>query len=108
MKTQQFLSGIVLASAAMAARPFINEPDTGIELAFPDFPTGELPPLEKMVGLNDFDWAARKYMPVENYTYYRNGAGGEWSYRNNLEIYHQFRFRPRSMVDITKIESTLP
>lgn len=61
-----------------------------------------------MVGLPDFEWAARNYMSTENYTYYRNGAGGEWSYRNNLEIFHQYRFRSRSMVDVTNIESTLP
>jgi isopentenyl diphosphate isomerase/L-lactate dehydrogenase-like FMN-dependent dehydrogenase len=42
------------------------------------------------------------------YTYYRNGAAGEWSYRNNLEVYTRFRLRPRVMKDITKIDATLP
>lgn len=60
-----------------------------------------------MVGLPDFEWAARNHMSAENYTYYRNGAGGEWSYRNNLEIFHQYHFRPRSLVDVTGIENTL-
>jgi isopentenyl diphosphate isomerase/L-lactate dehydrogenase-like FMN-dependent dehydrogenase len=47
-------------------------------------------------------------MNASAYTYYRNGAAGEWSYRNNLEVFERFRLRPRVMVDITKIESTLP
>lgn len=34
-------------------------------------------------------------MTPQNYTYYRNGAAGEWSYRNNLEVYQRFRLRPR-------------
>lgn len=108
MKAHHLLSGAVLASGALAARPFLNEADTGIEEAITDLPVGELPPLEAMVGLPDYEWAARNYMSLENYTYYRNGAAGEWSYRNNLEIFQQFRFRTQSMVDVTGIEATLP
>jgi isopentenyl diphosphate isomerase/L-lactate dehydrogenase-like FMN-dependent dehydrogenase len=69
---------------------------------------GTLPDLESIVGLPDFEWAARHGMNASAYTYYRNGAAGEWSYRNNLEVFQRFRLRPRVMVDITKIESTLP
>ena len=65
-------------------------------------------PINLSIGLPDFDFAARNYLSAENYTYYRNGASGEWTYRDNLEIYSQFKFRPRVMVDITQIESSLP
>ncbi|KAL7815020.1 hypothetical protein V8C44DRAFT_348588 [Trichoderma aethiopicum] len=102
------LIAALLASEALAARPFLNEPDTGIDDVLADLPKGTLPDLSDIVGLPDFDWAARHYLPVKNYTYYRNGAAGEWSYRNNLEVFHRYRLRPRVMVDITKIESTLP
>ncbi|KAE8356289.1 FMN-dependent dehydrogenase [Aspergillus coremiiformis] len=94
--------------AALAARPFLNEPTTGIDEALANTPAGTLPDLQGIVGLPDFDWAARRYMNVSDYTYYRNGAAGEWSYRNNLEAYNRFRLRPRMMVDVTNIESTLP
>ncbi|KAL7942016.1 hypothetical protein V8C42DRAFT_333357 [Trichoderma barbatum] len=99
---------VFLASGAFAAREFLNEPDTGIDDVLRDLPKGSLPDLRDIVGLPDFDWAARHYLPTKNYTYYRNGAAGEWSYRNNLEVFHRYRLRPRVMVDITKIESTLP
>ncbi|KAE8153358.1 S-2-hydroxy-acid oxidase [Aspergillus avenaceus] len=96
-----------LIQAAVATRPFLNEPDTGIEDVLGDTPAGSLPDLKQIVGLPDFDWAARHYLNGSSYTYYRNGAAGEWSYRNNLEAYGRFRFRPRMMVDVTNIESTL-
>lgn len=98
---------VALVSSTLAARPFINEPDTGIEDVLGDLPRGVLPNLTNIVGLNDFEWAARNYLPKLNYTYYRNGAGGEWSYRNNLEVYNRYRFKPRTMVDITNIGESL-
>ena len=102
-----FYSGILLTSVALAARPFLNEPDTGITDVLGDLPKGQLPNLTDIVALNDFEWTARNYLPLFNYTYYRNGAGGEWSYRNNLEVYNRYRLRPRTMLDISNIEASL-
>ena len=109
MKTIQICGATaILVGGALAARPFLNEPDTGIDIVLKDLPDGELPDLDDMVAVPDFDWAARHYLPITNYTYYRNGAGGEWSYTANLEVYQQYHFRPRVMVDIADIESSLP
>ncbi|CAH0053622.1 unnamed protein product [Clonostachys solani] len=108
MKAQFLSSAAFLASGAMAARPFLNEPDTAIELSLPDLKVGDLAPLEKMVGLPDFEFAARNYLSDANYTYYRNGAAGEWSYRQNLELFQQYRLRPRTMIDVTKVQDSLP
>ena len=107
MRSTLLTTSVLLFGAAQAARPWLNEPDTGIEDIHGDVGEGELIPLDGIVGLPDFDYAARKYMPLVNYTYYRNGAAGEWSYRNNLESYQRYRFRPRVMVDVTEIESTM-
>ncbi|KAF4986540.1 hypothetical protein FGRMN_10795 [Fusarium graminum] len=107
MRSQILASALI--SGAMAARPFLEQPDTGLQLALgEDFPKGKLPKLEQMIGLPDFEWAAENYLPIQNYTYYRNGAAGEWSYRNNLEVFQRYRFKPRTMVDITNVENTLP
>ncbi|KAK7408138.1 hypothetical protein QQX98_009729 [Neonectria punicea] len=97
-----------LAAGALAARPFINEPDTGLEEVLGDTAQGSLPELTDMVGLPDFDWAARNYLPLQNYTYYRNGAAAESSYRNNLEVFSRYTFNPSVMNDVTKIEESLP
>lgn len=102
-------TALTFASVALAARPFINEPDTGIDDQLGAFAAnGTLPPLKSLAGLPDFDWAARNYMNLSSYTYYRNGAAGEWSYRNNLEVYQRFRLRPRVLVDITNIDASIP
>ncbi|KAL4769721.1 FMN-dependent dehydrogenase [Aspergillus nidulans var. acristatus] len=108
MRFSEGLAYLSLLPAALATRPFLNEPDTAIEDVLGDTPEGTLPDLESMLGLPDFEWAARRYLNASSYTYYRNGAAGELSYRNNLEVYGRFRFRPRVMVDITQIEKTLP
>ncbi|EFX04867.1 cytochrome mitochondrial precursor [Grosmannia clavigera kw1407] len=97
----------LLATGALAARPFLDEPDTGISDVMGGLAKGQLPPLARMVALNDFQFAARNYLPVVNYTYYRNGAGGEWSYRNNLEVYNRYRFVPHTVVDITSIANSM-
>ncbi|CAO2656023.1 Nn.00g048260.m01.CDS01 [Neocucurbitaria sp. VM-36] len=105
----RFLAALTFASVALAARPFLEEPDTGIDDQLGQIvANGSLPPLESLVGLPDFQWAARHYMNISAYTYYRNGAAGEWSYRNNLEVFQRYRFRPRVLKDITNIEASLP
>ncbi|GKT41327.1 cytochrome b2, mitochondrial [Colletotrichum spaethianum] len=91
----------------MAARPSSNEPDTSIEDSLGNLAAGTLPNLGDVVALNDFDRVARNYLRTANYTYYRNGAGGEWSYRNNLEVYNRYHFKPSVMNDITDIQSSL-
>ncbi|KAI1188183.1 hypothetical protein F5B17DRAFT_288123 [Nemania serpens] len=99
---------IALIATAHAARPFLEEPDTGLDRAIGNLAVGALPSLTDMVCLHDFDWAARNYLPALNYTYYRQAAGGEGSYRNNMEIFANYRFTPRQMQDVTTLNSTLP
>ncbi|ORX95253.1 hypothetical protein BCR34DRAFT_579420 [Clohesyomyces aquaticus] len=104
-----FSAALALASVALAARPFLDEPDTGIDDQLGQIVSnGSLAPLKSLVGLPDFQWSARHYMNTSAYTYYRNGAAGEWSYRNNLEVFSRFRMRPRVLRDITNIEASLP
>ncbi|TRX99106.1 hypothetical protein FHL15_000448 [Xylaria flabelliformis] len=75
---------------------------------FADLNIGDLAPLESLVGLPDFEEAARRRLPVANYTYYRNGAAGEWSYRNNLEVFNRYAIRPRMMIDVTNLDASFP
>jgi isopentenyl diphosphate isomerase/L-lactate dehydrogenase-like FMN-dependent dehydrogenase len=100
---------LAFASCALAARPFLNEPDTGIDDQLAAFVANDtLPPLDSLVGLPDFQWVGRNYMNASSYTYYRNGAAGEWSYRNNLEVFARYRLRPRVLRDITNVAASIP
>lgn len=77
---------IMVAAPALAARPFFDEPDTGLET----FLTGEgstwepgtLPNLRDIRSLADFQFAARQVLKGDHYAYYRSGAGQEGSMYN--------------------------
>ena len=103
----RFLAISSLVTAALAARPFLNEPDTGLEDVITDLPAGTLPPLEAVQSLPDFDHIAKNYLNGSSYAFYRNAAGGEYSYRNNLEIFPRIRFRPRMINDVSKVADSL-
>lgn len=47
MKSQIFNTAL-MATGVLAARPFLNEPDTGIELVLGDLPVGELPSVSNL------------------------------------------------------------
>lgn len=76
----RFLSLTSLVGAALAARPFLNEPDTGLEtyLYSTNYTDGSLPLLKDMRAIPDFDWAARQVMTDQQYSFYRTAAAGEW------------------------------
>ncbi|KAF4628827.1 hypothetical protein G7Y89_g9327 [Cudoniella acicularis] len=80
---------------------------TGINEALALYASDGTPPLSNIVGLPGFEWVAKNHINTTAYTYYRNGAAGEWPYHNNLGAFQRIRLRPHAMVDITNIESTL-
>ncbi|CZT23449.1 related to CYB2-lactate dehydrogenase cytochrome b2 [Ramularia collo-cygni] len=100
----------VLGPLVHAARHFLEEPDTGHASFFQSITneTSSLPELEDIATLYDFQYVAQQHLNETSYTYYRNGAGGEWSYRNNLEAFPRLRFRPRVMLNINNVEESLP
>ncbi|KAK7191498.1 hypothetical protein DPSP01_011015 [Paraphaeosphaeria sporulosa] len=108
MRPAPFFTG--LAAIALAVEPFFNEPDTGLETFLQqtnNWTEGIQPALKDIRGLNDFDFAARQKLSTENYFYYRTGSAGEWSYRNNLDIWQKVKFRPRFLRDTTNVNETL-
>lgn len=104
-----FTSLLATAGLACAARPYLEYPDTGAAEQYGTIEAGgSLPDVATVVGLPDFQYLAEQYMNLTAYTYYRNGAAGEWSYRNNLEVFERMRFRPRVMTQVDNIEDSLP
>lgn len=128
MLVKSVLLPAALIPLVHAARPFLEEPDTGHVSFFQNITneTSSLPDLEDiatlygshhtpfqrcmqhLTELSDFQYVAEQYLNDTSFTYYRNGAGGEWSYRNNLEIFPRLRFRPRVMVNVNNVEASLP
>ncbi|EOD45300.1 putative cytochrome b2 protein [Neofusicoccum parvum UCRNP2] len=99
---------LLLLPAALAARPFLEAPDIDAALAFGDLANGTtLPDLSSVIALHDFQYIAQRYMNDTFYMMYTHGAGGEWSYRNNLEAFSRYRFRPRGLIDPSNITDTL-
>ncbi|KAK6088960.1 cytochrome b2 [Seiridium cupressi] len=72
------------------------------------YTTGSLPLLQDMRSIPDFDWAAEQYLGVQQYSFYRTAAAGEWSYRNNLDVWSKVKFRTRVLNDVSKVNETLP
>jgi hypothetical protein len=73
---------VCAAGLVTAARPWLNEPDTGITTFLgndtPAEASGTLIPLDDIVAIPDFEFAARSYMNDSSYSYYRTGAAGEY------------------------------
>lgn len=125
----RLLSSSLFVAGVLAARPFLNEADTGLEDILGNLTAGDLPSIDHMVALPDFDYAARLYLPAKNYSYYRGGASGEYcmsniflgsisklvtndcvthpAYRNNLEVFHRLRLKPRVLGDVSGLKNTL-
>lgn len=107
MRSNFFLYGLI--APALAAEPFWNEPDTGLEtyLTSTNWTEGSLPELNDMRAIPDFDFAARQKLNDQEYSFYRTAAAGEWSYRNNLDIWSKVKFRARMLTDVTKVNETM-
>lgn len=66
MLPKVFAIAAAAGAGVNAARSFLNEPDTGITDVLGNLAVGALPDIDDMVGLPDFDWAARNYLPTKN------------------------------------------
>lgn len=74
------LSVLRFTTTVSAARPWVETPDTGLltYLGSTVPVAGTLLPLENIVTIPDFDWAAENYLNSSVYAYYRTGAAGEY------------------------------
>jgi isopentenyl diphosphate isomerase/L-lactate dehydrogenase-like FMN-dependent dehydrogenase len=73
----------------------------------PNFPKGKLPDLKDIWCIHDFEYAARNFLNATAYTWLRTGVGGEYSYRNNLEVYPKVGFKPRMLTGEPHVNTTL-
>lgn len=62
------------------------------------------PPLDEILNLHDFEAIARQTMPDKAWAYYSSAADDEITTRENHAAYHRIWFRPRILVDVTKVD----
>nr|CEG05008.1 unnamed protein product [Fusarium clavum] len=98
-----------LATAVSAYEDFLNEPDTGLQsyLSSTNWTEKSRPLLKDIRGVPDFDFAARQSLTDQQYAFYRTAAAGEWSYRNNLNVWEKARVRPHQLASITGLNETM-
>ncbi|CCD24784.1 FMN-dependent alpha-hydroxy acid dehydrogenase NDAI_0D04710 [Naumovozyma dairenensis CBS 421] len=64
-----------------------------------------LPPLNSLVNLYDFEKLASKILSNQAWAYYSSGAEDEISYRENHSAYRRIFFKPRILVDVSKVDT---
>ncbi|EJD41662.1 hypothetical protein AURDEDRAFT_90114 [Auricularia subglabra TFB-10046 SS5] len=62
------------------------------------------PPLSECLNLHDFEAVAQVVMPEKAWAYYSSAADDEITHRENHVAYHRIWFRPRILVDVTKVD----
>lgn len=77
-------------------------PDTGLDTS--DWVANELPPLEDMWDLNDFQIAAKNTLSARFYTSYRTAALNEVTYQSNFDIWSKVRINGFSFRDVSNVD----
>ncbi|XP_038681878.1 peroxisomal (S)-2-hydroxy-acid oxidase GLO4-like [Tripterygium wilfordii] len=56
------------------------------------------------VNVNDFQVLAKQVLPKMYYDFFAGGAEDEHTLRENIEAFHRITFRPRVLVDVSRID----
>eukprot|EP00270_Netrium_digitus_P020711 TRINITY_DN859_c0_g1_i1.p1 TRINITY_DN859_c0_g1~~TRINITY_DN859_c0_g1_i1.p1 ORF type:complete len:394 (+),score=120.69 TRINITY_DN859_c0_g1_i1:67-1182(+) len=54
----------------------------------------------------EYQAIAKLKLPKQAYDYYASGAEDEWTLKENRNAFERIRFRPRILVDVTKVDMT--
>jgi len=63
-----------------------------------------IPPLDSMLNVFDFKAASSKCMAPQGWNYYISGAEDEITFRENQAVFSRIWFRPRVLIDVSKID----
>jgi len=62
--------------------------------------------LARIFSVEEFEPLARDRMPIEGYSFIAGWAGSGAAARGNLEAYTRWRFRPRALVDVSRVDTS--
>ncbi|KAL0817019.1 hypothetical protein Bca101_073463 [Brassica carinata] len=60
--------------------------------------------MDQIVNVNEFQEMAKRALPKMYYDYFNGGAEDEHTVKENVEAFHRIMFRPRVLVDVSKID----
>ncbi|KAJ7547239.1 hypothetical protein O6H91_08G076200 [Diphasiastrum complanatum] len=63
--------------------------------------------LAGIVNVNEYEILAKQRLPKMVYDYYASGAEDEWSLKENRRGYESIRFRPRVLVDVSNVDTSI-
>lgn len=63
-----------------------------------------LPPLDNIINLYDFEYLASQTLTRQAWAYYSSGSNDEVSHRENHNAYHRIFFKPKILVDVSKVD----
>lgn len=66
----------------------------------------DMPPLSTISNLCDFESLASQILTNQAWAYYSSGSDDEITYRENHNAYHRIFFKPRVLVDVSKIDTS--
>jgi len=88
------LAGWMIASPLAAQ---LDLPDSG----------DRVPAVEDLVNVFEFEPVCRLRLPSQSYDYIAGGVDSEWSLRNNRTAFDKITFRPRMLVNASKLDLSL-
>jgi (S)-2-hydroxy-acid oxidase len=60
----------------------------------------------EIVNVSEYEELARQKLPKMVYDYYASGAEDQWTLKENRSAFERIRFRPRILIDVTKVDLT--
>ncbi|GBG75082.1 Glycolate oxidase (GOX)-like protein [Chara braunii] len=57
-----------------------------------------------VTNVSEFQWLAKEKLPKMVYDYYASGAEDQWSLQENRKAFERIRFRPRVLIDVSKMD----
>lgn len=61
-------------------------------------------PSTEIVNVSEYEELARQKLPKMVYDYYASGAEDQWTLKENRSAFERIRFRPRILIDVTKVD----
>jgi (S)-2-hydroxy-acid oxidase len=58
----------------------------------------------EVVNVTEYEELARQKLPKMVYDYYASGAEDQWTLKENRSAFERIRFRPRILIDVTKVD----